>query len=194
MEIIGNFSSAYKLQEINQKHKILQYGYTVIDIGCAPGSWSQVCVKAVNSNGSEPNKLKGMVIGIDKLQMYPLDGSIFFANSDFTTFETQKKVLTALNGRKVNCVLSDMAPNASGIRALDQDNIMELANSVFNFAKAVSTENSSLVIKIWSNGDMNSFVERVKEFYETCRYMKPEASRGDSAEIFLVAKNFKVQK
>lgn len=163
----------------------------MIDIGCAPGSWSQVCVKSVNSMGKEENKPKGMVIGVDKLQCFPLDGVTFFGNSDFTTLETQKKILQALEGRKVNCVLSDMAPNASGIKSLDQENIMELANSVFNFSKAVSSEKASMVIKVWSNGQLNEFVARVKEFYEFCKYVKPEASRGDSAEIYIVAKNFK---
>lgn len=176
---------------MNQKHKLLSPGYTVIDIGCAPGSWSQVCVKAVNADGSNENKPKGMVVGVDKLQMFPLDGMTFFANVDFTSSETIKKILTALNGRKVNCVLSDMAPNASGIRSLDQENIMELANAVFTFAKAVSTEHSSMVIKVWSNGEMNKFVEKVKEFYETCKFVKPEASRADSAELYILAKNFK---
>lgn len=186
-----HFRSSYKLIEINQKHKILSHGHVVLDIGCAPGSWSQVCVNAVNSDNSSPNKPKGLVIGVDKLQIYPLESLIFFGNSDFTAIETQRKIMTALNGRKVNCVLSDMAPNATGVKSMDQHNIMDLANAVFNFAKIVSTANSSLVVKVWSNGDLNKFVETLKQSYEVVKYVKPEASRGDSAEIFIVAKNYK---
>lgn len=115
----------------------------------------------------------------------------FFGNSDFTTPETQKKILDTLKGRKVNAVLSDMAPNATGIRSLDQDNIMELANTVLDFAKSVSTENSSLVIKVWSNGELHKFLEKVKDFYEVARLVKPEASRADSAEIYILGKNYK---
>lgn len=145
----------------------------------------------MNADGKDPTRPKGMVIGVDKLQIFPLESLTFFGNADFTTVDTQKKILNAINGRKVNCVLSDMAPNASGIKSLDQDNIMELANAVFNFAKIVSTAHSSLLIKVWSNGELNKFVENLKEFYETCKYVKPEASRPDSAEIYVLAKNFK---
>jgi 23S rRNA U2552 (ribose-2'-O)-methylase RlmE/FtsJ len=100
--------SSFKLLEINEKHKLLTYGSTVIDIGAAPGSWSQVCVKAVNSDGFDRTKARGIVIGLDRLPIYPLDGVTFFGNCDFTTKEARIKILTALNGAKANCVLSDM--------------------------------------------------------------------------------------
>ncbi|KAG5679555.1 hypothetical protein PVAND_009115 [Polypedilum vanderplanki] len=183
--------SSFKLLEINEKHKILTYGCTVLDIGCAPGSWSQVCIRAVNSDGFDKTKPKGIVIGLDRLPIYPLEGVTFFGNTDFTTNEAKMKILKTLNGAKVNCVLSDMAPNATGIRSLDQEQIMNLAHEVFNFAKEVSAEKASLLVKVWDNGEVGKFVNMLREHYETCKHVKPNASRSDSAELFILAKGFK---
>ena len=156
-----------------------------------PSSWSQICVKAVNSNGVDKSKPKGVVIGIDKLQIYPVEGATFLGNTDFSSSIAQEKIKTLLNGRLVNVVLSDMAPNASGIRSLDQDSIMDLAFSVFNFAQQVSAPNASLLIKVWDNGDSHKFEKAIGQVYETCRVVKPPASRSDSAEKFILAKGFK---
>lgn len=183
--------SCFKLLEINDKHKFLRPGQVVVDVGCAPGSWSQICVKGVNSDGAEKDKPKGIVIGIDKLQIYPIEGATFLGNTDFTSPIAQNKIKSLLNQREVNCVLSDMAPNASGIRSLDQDGIMELAISVLEFAKQVSAPGAILLIKIWENGDRPKFEKAVREFYETCKVVKPAASRLDSAETFILAKGFK---
>lgn len=183
--------SCFKLIEIDEKHKFLKPGQVVVDIGAAPGSWSQIAVQAVNSNGKDIGKPKGIVIGIDKLQIYPFDGATFLGNTDFTTSIAQEKVKNILNGRKVNCVLSDMAPNATGIKSMDQENIMELAHSVFNFALQVSAPSAVLLIKIWENGDMRKFEKLIGEHYENCKIVKPNACRGDSAEKYIFAKGFK---
>lgn len=148
-------------------------------------------MRAVNSNGADKNKPKGVVIGIDKLQIYPVDGATFLGNTDFTSPAAQEKVKSLLNGRLVNCVLSDMAPNASGIRSLDQENIMELATSVFVFAKEVSAKEAILLIKIWENGDLHKLEKLISTVYETCKIVKPHASRSDSAEKYILAKGFK---
>lgn len=182
--------SCFKLLEIDEKHKFLNPGKVVIDVGAAPGSWSQICVKAVNANGHELNKPKGIVIGIDKLQIYPIEGATFFGNTDFTSQIAQDKIKALLNGRKVNCVLSDMAPNATGVKALDQENITELAYSVFQFAQQVSSANAVLLIKVWENGNVPNLLKAIAERYETCKIVKPNASRGDSAEKFILAKGF----
>lgn len=183
--------SCFKLLEINDKHKFLKPGQAVIDVGAAPGSWSQICVKAVNSDGGYENKPKGIVIGIDKLQIYPVEGATFLGNTDFTSPIAQQKIKIMLNGRKVNNVLSDMAPNATGVRSLDTENIMELAFSVLNFAKEVSAPEACLLIKIWDNGEAHKLEKAIKEFYATCKSIKPNSSRSDSAEKFLFAKGFK---
>lgn len=183
--------SCFKLLEINEKYKFLKAGQVVVDIGAAPGSWSQIAVKAVNSNGDEKKSPRGIVIGIDKLQIYPFDGAIFLGNTDFTTLTAQEKIKNILNGRKVNCILSDMAPNATGIRSMDQENIMELAYSVLCFAQQVSAPNATLLIKVWENGDLHKLENVIEKSYETCRNVKPNASRTDSAEKFILAKGFK---
>lgn len=183
--------SCFKLLEMDERHKILKPGRVVVDVGAAPGSWSQICVKAVNSDGMILNKPKGIVIGIDKLQIYPVDGATFLGNTDFTSPAAQEKIKSILNGRTVNCVLSDMAPNATGIKALDQENIMELANSVFTFAKEVSAPDAFLVIKVWENGDLHKLEKAIGQVYEICKMVKPHASRADSAEKYILAKGFK---
>lgn len=183
--------SCFKLLEIDEKHKILKPGSVVIDVGAAPGSWSQICVKAVNSNGDDKNKPKGLVIGIDKLQIYPVDGATFLGNTDFSTPAAQDKIKSLLNGRQVDCVLSDMAPNASGIRALDQDAIMNLAFSVFKFALQVSSPEATLLIKVWDSGEVQKLEKAMALFYDSIKHVKPHASRGDSSEKFILGKGFK---
>lgn len=147
-------------------------------------------MNAVNSRGEDETKPKGIVIGIDKLQIYPVDGATFIGNTDFTSDKAQEKVRSLLGDRKVNCVLSDMAPNATGIRALDQEGIMELAFSVFSFAIRVSAPGACLLIKVWDNGQVHLLEKAMKTAFESCRHIKPHASRADSAEKFILAKGF----
>lgn len=109
---------------------------------------------------------------------------------DFTDIKTQDSIKEMLNGRKIDCVLSDMAPNATGVRCLDQEKIMDLCYSVLQFAIQMSAENASLLVKIWDNGNVKKFEEIVLRYYKSIKHLKPEASRGDSAEKFLLAKNF----
>lgn len=109
---------------------------------------------------------------------------------DFTLPSSQEKIKQLLEGRSINCLLSDIAPNASGIRQLDQENIMNLCNSVLDFAIPLSAPGASLLVKVWDNGDVNKFLKRLNEYYDTVKTIKPEASRGDSAEKFILARNF----
>lgn len=159
-------------------------------MGAAPGSWSQICVTAVNSNGADKKKPEGVVIGVDKLRIYPVEGATFLGNTDFTTTAAQEKIRNLLNGREVDCVLSDMAPNATGVKSLDQELIMELASSVFLFAQQVSAPNAILLIKFWENGDYHKLETAIRKKYETVKVIKPNSSRSDSAEKFLLAKGY----
>lgn len=111
-------------------------------------------------------------------------------HSDFTSTKTQDRIRELLDGRKVDCVLSDMAPNASGVRCIDQEKIMDLCYNVLRFAILMSTENASLLVKIWDNGQVKKFEETALRFYKSIKYIKPEASRSDSAENFLLARGF----
>lgn len=212
--------SAFKLIEINDRTKLLQPGHTVIDCGAAPGSWTEVAVNATNANGQMKNKPQGFVIGIDRLLIHPIEvkgfihiyrtlikrgkqyllneisfsillqGANILSHMDFTDTKTQERIKELLNGRKVDCVLSDMAPNATGVRCLDQDKIMDLCYSVLQFAIQISAEDASLLVKIWDNGNVKKFEEISLRYYKSIKHIKPEASRSDSAEKFLLAKNF----
>ena len=104
--------------------------------------------------------------------------------------ESQEKIATILNGKPLDIVLSDMAPNATGIRALDNENIIALCYSVLRFAVFMSAENASLLVKVWSNGDVPKLEENMAKFYRKVKRIKPNASRGDSAEIFILAREF----
>ncbi|XP_063705137.1 rRNA methyltransferase 2, mitochondrial [Culicoides brevitarsis] len=174
--------SAFKLLEIDDKHKILRPEYTVIDCGCSPGSWSQVAAKRAKN---------GLVIGVDLQQVQPVEGAILFGNTDFTSEAGQQKICDVLKDKRVNCVLSDMAPRATGIRQLDQENIMMLCYAVLRFALTMSEEKASVLMKCWTNAEMQELVKRMECYYETVKVVKPNASRGDSAETFLLGKGFK---
>ncbi|XP_031635911.1 rRNA methyltransferase 2, mitochondrial-like [Contarinia nasturtii] len=183
--------SAFKLLEINEKTKILQPGQTVIDCGASPGSWTEIAVNETNANGKMKNKPKGFVIGIDLLSIHPIEGAHLLSHSDFTLTKTQDQIRELLKGRKIDCVLSDMAPNSTGVRSLDQDKIMDLVYNVLRFAILMSSENASLLVKIWDNGNVKKFEEIALRYYKTFKHIKPEASRSDSAEKFLLAKDFR---
>jgi 23S rRNA (uridine2552-2'-O)-methyltransferase len=110
---------------------------------------------------------------------------------DFTAASAQAKVLELLDGKKVNIVLSDMAPNATGIREMDHDNIVHLAYSALRFALQVSCVGGSLLLKIWDGRESNRLEQDIAKFYKHVKVVKPPASRGDSAEKFLLARMFK---
>lgn len=110
---------------------------------------------------------------------------------DFTKPENQLRLKKALAGRQVNCVLSDMAPNATGVRMLDQEVITNLCYDVLRFALAMSAPQANLVVKVWDNGDVPKLEKDILRFYEKVKRVKPRASRGDSSEHFFVAKGFK---
>ncbi|XP_058116104.1 rRNA methyltransferase 2, mitochondrial [Anopheles ziemanni] len=182
--------SAFKLLEVDQKYGLIKPGFTVIDCGAAPGSWTQIAVKQSNADGSIPTRPKGMVVGVDLLQIYPVEHAILLGNSDFLRKETQDKIRTSLGDRRIDCVLSDMAPNATGIRVLDQENITTLCYSVLRFAILMSSPNATLLMKVWDNGDVPKLEKSILEYYRTVKRVKPRASRDDSSENFILARGF----
>ncbi|XP_053695964.1 rRNA methyltransferase 2, mitochondrial [Sabethes cyaneus] len=182
--------SAFKLLEIDQKYGIIKPGSVVIDCGAAPGSWSQIAVKQSNADGSSANKPKGMVIGLDLLQIYPIEHATMMGNMDFTKPETHNKIRSLLDNRQLDVVLSDMAPNATGVRSLDQENIMTLCYSVLRFAILMSSPNASLLMKAWDNAEVSTLEKNIQKYYRMVKRIKPNASRSDSAEIFVLARGF----
>jgi len=182
--------SAFKLIEIDDKHHILKPGFTVIECGAAPGAWTQVCVKRINSCGTSPNQPQGKLISIDLLPMHSVEGATVISPADFTSTDTQNKVTDLLNGCHVDVILSDMAPSATGIRQLDQESILNLAQSVLNYSIKVSQKGGSLLIKLWAGGQLKQFEQHLKLYYSQVKIIKPASSRQNSAEIFMLASDF----
>ncbi|CAG5050109.1 unnamed protein product [Parnassius apollo] len=183
--------SAFKLLEMNEKTNILTPGLTVVDLGASPGSWTQVAVQKTNSDGADKSKPKGTVLSIDKLQIFPISGATIMSNMDFSTIEAHDKVVAALNGKKVDLVLSDMAPSATGIRELDKDRIIGLCYMAIRFAALVTKINGNLLFKVWDGKEVPILEMDLERFYKTIKVMKPNASRSDSSEKFILARGFK---
>lgn len=182
--------SAFKLLEINERFKILKPGQIVIDCGAAPGSWTQVAIRITNANSINTDAV-GTVIGIDKIPMYPIEGATLLSNMDFTTEASQKELLKLLKDKKANVVLSDMAPNASGIRDMDHINIIKLAYSALKFALQTTCVDGTFVCKIWDGGKSQQLEQDLLKFYKHVRSVRPNATRDDSTEKFFLATGFK---
>ncbi|XP_063972029.1 rRNA methyltransferase 2, mitochondrial [Diachasmimorpha longicaudata] len=183
--------SAFKLLEINQRFNILTPGLTVVDCGAAPGSWTQVAVKATNSHGKDEEQSIGKVYAIDRNSIHPVEGAIIFGNLDFTTVKAQQLLMSALNGGRVDVVMSDMAPNASGVRDIDHELITELAYSALKFAVQVSSPDATFVVKMWDGGRAPQFEKDTERFYKSVKIVKPGATRDESTEKFILARGFK---
>jgi len=170
--------SAFKLAELQDKYKLIKPGMCVVDLGCAPGGWSQLAVKLVGKNGS--------VIGLDILPMEPIEG-VSFIEGDFTEDEPLQELEKTLAGRAVDLVLSDMAPNMSGMAATDQARSMYLVELAFEFAKDHLKPNGAFVVKIFQGEGFDDFVREVRTQFNKVLVRKPDASRPRSREVYLLA-------
>ncbi|XP_046404658.1 rRNA methyltransferase 2, mitochondrial isoform X2 [Ischnura elegans] len=185
--------SAFKLLEMNEKYNFLYPGQHVVECGAAPGSWTQVLVKETNSSGRDPEKPVGKVISVDKLPIYHVEGAHIFGGLDFTSTSFHNSVLKLIGKNKLDAVVSDMAPNATGVKLLDQEAISILAYSVLKFAIKMSKVNNRTVclIKVWEGGRMKKLESDMCQFYERVSVVKPNASRSNSAETFLLGIGFR---
>ncbi|CAH0564542.1 unnamed protein product [Brassicogethes aeneus] len=183
--------SAFKLIEIDDKYKFLKPGDTVVDCGAAPGSWTQVAVNKVNADAADSKLKVGKVFSIDKQQIFPINGAAILGNMDFTQTASQEELRKALNGSKINAVISDMAPSATGIGQMDKENIIHLCYSVLRFAVLLSDIDAAVLVKLWQCGETKKLETDIGKFYRNVKIVKPNASRADSAEIFILGRNFK---
>ncbi|WAQ97163.1 MRM2-like protein [Mya arenaria] len=197
--------SAFKLLEINDRFKIIRPGDTVIDCGAAPGSWSQVAARAINKkDGNKKDGMKGsqtrqndrdgMVIGVDLQEVEPIEGVLMFSGHDFTLPDTQHKILNTLDNMYANVVLSDMAPSASGNKAFDHERISKLCLSVLKFSSQVLANDGHVVCKLWDGSERKDLLKVMERMFRTVKVIKPDASRSDSAEIFLLGMEFYLRK
>jgi len=172
--------SAYKLKEIDEKFKIFKGGLSVIDIGAAPGSWSQYVIKTVKS---------GKLISIDLKKMESIGNSIQI-QGDFTELKTQDKIKKNINS-KVDVVMSDMAVDTTGIKNIDSIQTGELCKEAMIFAKDLLKNNGFFISKIFMGGTFNEIVAEGKKYFKEVRVFKPKSSRKDSKESFIICQKIR---
>jgi 23S rRNA (uridine2552-2'-O)-methyltransferase len=176
--------AAFKLMQIDDKHRFLKPGGSVVDLGAAPGSWSQVAAKRVASGQG-----KGRVVAIDVLDMRPIPG-VDFTQLDFLD-ERAPGVIKSLLGGNADVVLSDMAANASGHRKTDHLKIMALAEAAAQFACEVLELDGTFLCKVLQGGTETSLLASLRREFSSVKHIKPAASRSESAELYLLASGFR---
>ena len=173
--------SAYKLIEINEKFKIFKGGMNIIDIGAAPGSWSQYASKVVKN---------GKIISIDLKAMEEIKNTIQI-KGDFTDKNTQNQIKSFLNKKKSDVIMSDMAVNTTGIKDIDSIQTGELCMVSMIFSKEVISEKGTFISKIFMGGSFNEIVALGKKIFKEVKVFKPKSSRKDSKESFIICKNIR---
>lgn len=179
--------SVYKLIELNEKEKLIRLGMTVVDLGAAPGSWTQVVREKLAGRDGEVN---GRIIAMDILPMDPIDG-VTFLQGDFREQEVADKLTELVGDRQVDLVLSDMAPNLSGIAAADAARCLLLNELALEFCLEHLKTDGVFVTKVFQGSGFSQYVETLKKHFKTVLTRKPEASRSTSAEVYMVAKVLK---
>jgi 23S rRNA (uridine2552-2'-O)-methyltransferase len=173
--------AAYKLAEIDDKYKVLKPGARVVDLGAAPGGWSDIAARRIGA--------KGRVIALDILELSPIPG-VEFLKLDFLD-NTAPERLKAMLGGKADVVLSDMAANATGHRPTDHLRIMALAEAAADFAREVLDQGGTFLCKVLQGGTETALLADLKRDFESVKHVKPPASRSDSAELYLLARGFR---
>lgn len=173
--------SAYKLIEMDDRDRLFKGGLTVVDLGAVPGGWSQVAAQRVPS---------GRIVAIDLLPMVPIPG-VAFIQGDFTTRKGLAAVEAALEGRNADVVLSDMAPNLSGIAVSDQARTMELAEIARDFALLHLKPDGVFVVKIFQGAGYDDYLLSLRRAFGKVVVRKPAASRDESAEQYLLARGLR---
>lgn len=175
--------AVYKLQEIQERDRLLKPGITVVDLGAAPGGWSQYAIKLVGD--------KGAVIAMDIL---PMDGiaGVDFLQGDFREETVLAQLRERLGNRKVDLILSDMAPNMSGTDAVDQPRAMYLVELAVDFAHQVLKGNGDLLMKVFQGSGMDELVKGLRARFTKVSIRKPKASRQRSPEVYVLARGFKL--
>lgn len=176
--------AAFKLIEIDEKDHLLRPGMTVVDLGAAPGSWSQYAVRRIQPGGR--------LFALDILAMVPLEG-VDFIQGDFREEAVLRQFEASLGGRAVDLVLSDMAPNMSGVQLNDQARVMHLAELTLDFAVTHLKPGGDMLVKVFQGAGYMELREAMRQVFETLLVRKPAASRGRSAENFLLGRKKRKQ-
>ena len=174
--------ASYKLLEIQERDRLIQPGQVIVDLGAAPGSWSQVAVKLAGR--------KGRVLATDLLEMDPIQG-VDFIQGDFREQAVVDELVRLLDGRRVDLVMSDIAPNISGMSAVDQPRSMYLCELALDFARQQLKTGGGLVVKVFHGEGFDDFIRDARTSFNRVVTRKPKASRPKSREVYMVATGFK---
>ncbi len=173
--------AVFKLEELDRRHKLFRPGQTVVDLGAAPGSWSAYVVEKVRPGGK--------VIAVDLLDMQPLAGVVFL-QADLNDAERLQYCIAELGENSADLVISDMAPNLSGIAAVDQAGSLNLAESAYRVACSALREKGHFLVKLFQGSDSAAFGKQLAEKFDKVVQVKPRASRANSSELYILAKGY----
>ena len=185
--------AAYKLKEIDETLGLIKPGQLVVDLGSAPGAWSQYLRRKLSPKGAAVGELNGTILAIDILPMEVVQG-VQFLQGDFTEPGPLAQLEALLGGRKADMVVSDMAPNLSGIEAADSARISHLVELAVEFSVVHLKPQGALVVKLFHGGGYSQLVKLFKETFKVVKPIKPKASRDKSSETFLVGMGLKAPK
>ncbi len=175
--------AVYKLQEIDKKDGLIKPNYCVVDLGSAPGSWSQYVSERIGANGR--------VIAVDILPMEPIEG-VLFTQGDFTDETVEKAFLHQIGEKGADLVISDMAPNLSGIRDSDQARSMAMAELIYDFCHQALKPGGDLLIKLFEGSGTSEYRQLLKQHFDKVMTRKPGASRDKSREFYILARSYRL--
>lgn len=173
--------ATFKLLEINEKDHLLKKGMVVVDLGAAPGGWSQIAADIVGDNGK--------VVALDILPMDPLPG-VTVLEGDFQEEAVLQQLLEAIDGRPVDLVMSDMAPNISGMKSVDQPRAMYLTELTLDLARTVLKPGGDMLVKVFQGESFDAFIKECRASFRKVMIRKPAASRARSREVYVLARNY----
>ena len=182
--------AAYKLKEIDEQLSLIKPGNVVVDLGCAPGAWCQYLRRRMSPTGAASGTLNGTIIGLDILPMEPVE-DVTFIQGDFREEDVLAQLEAALQGRIVDVVVSDMAPNLTGIESTDATRIAHLIELAVDFAQKNLKDDGALVVKLFHGSGYSDLVNLFKSTFRVVKPIKPKASRDKSSETFLVGMGVK---
>jgi 23S rRNA (uridine2552-2'-O)-methyltransferase len=177
--------AAFKLSEIDDKYGLLKPGQVIVDLGAAPGGWSQVAAERIKATDGS-----GALVAIDLSEMAPIAGATIL-HADFMEPDAPERIIESLGGRKADAVLSDMAAPATGHPRTDHLRIMGLAEAALDFALQILAPGGFFVCKVLQGGTERALLDTMKRAFTTVRHVKPKASRADSAELYVLATGFR---
>jgi len=177
--------AAYKLKEIDEQFGLIKPGHVVVDLGSSPGAWSQYVRRRLSPGGAAMGQLDGTIISLDILPMEPIEG-VTFLQGDFRDEAVLARLQQAVQGRPVDVVVSDMAPNLSGVESVDAVRIAHLIELAVDFAVHHLKPDGALVVKLFHGSGYTQLVQLFKDTFRVVKPVKPKASRDKSSETFLV--------